>query len=639
MIRSKKFLQNILLILAAGLTYVNIVNNKFVFDDVSTVKKNKIITSLRNLNYLFSENYFKPSGVADFTVSGEASYRPVVTFSYFLDCFFWKKNHIGYHLTNFLLHIMVVIVFFLAFSALFKNRIVVFTASLLYAVHPVLTEAVNCISFREDLLCALFFWLALYLHLTNRPARIKKIFLICLFFLLSVFSKEMGIVFLPAIIIIDYFTAENRLTLSAKKFFRKYFFLFSTVLFYLLIRFFVMKNPYAPPLDYPYKSFFQNAGAMLEIFAHYVQILFYPVNLTVDYTAYFPNIFILKRGLVWAVLLAGLLSVSFFTVFSGRRKNDMPITSVCVILFFLSLMPVSNIIPIKNIIAERYLYLPFGFFSLFFSNLFFSKIYYSGYKKVKFFCLLIITVLYISLTLYSNYSWSNGYLLWKKTLKVNRLSFHAHNNLAGICFDRKMYEAAKYHYSQAIYIRPYDAIPYYNLANTYSAQGNYAEAIDNYKRAARRDSSLIEPYVNLAITYSTIGELDKAESALREALRINNNDSSTHNNLGVVLSKKGLLDQAIREHIIAIKLNQNNKNAYKNLALCFFDKKEYKKAVKVFNKLIALQPDNDYAFFMMGQSFEFLKNNDNARKCYKRALSINPHNKSALERFKYLVNP
>ena len=182
MINLKKFLPFILLILIAGFTYINTINSKFVFDDVSTVKKNKIITSFDNLGYLFSTDYFKPSGVADFTVSGEASYRPVVTFSYFLDHFFWEKHHTGYHLTNFFLHILVVLLFFLFAQTLINNIPVSFAASLFYSIHPVLTEAVNCISFREDLLCALFFWLALYLHLLNQPAKLKRTFFICVFF-------------------------------------------------------------------------------------------------------------------------------------------------------------------------------------------------------------------------------------------------------------------------------------------------------------------------------------------------------------------------------------------------------------------------------------------------------------------------
>ena len=634
MINIKKFLPFILLIFIAGMAYINMLDSKFVFDDVSTVKLNRIITRLDNLSYLFSTDYFKPSGVADFTVSGEASYRPLVTFTYFLDHFFWGKKPVGYHLTNFMLHILVVLSFFLFLQSLIKNRIVAFLSSLLYAIHPVLTEAVNCISFREDLLCALFFWLALYIHLLNRPLQLKKTFLICLAFLLCVFSKEMGIIFLPAVIVIDFFILKKDLRFNFLL--KEYLPLAIATVFYMFIRFHVMKNPYEPPLPHQYKFFYQNTGAMFEIFVYYLKILFYPLNLTLDYSAYFPNVLVIKKSIWCFVFLTSLISVSLCIVFISRRRENIPYKAVSVILFFLSLMPVSNIIPIKNIIAERYLYLPFGFFSLFFANLFFLKS--DCYRRLKILLFLLIPVCYISLTLYLNYTWSDGYLLWKRTLKVNPLSFHAHNNLAGMYFDRNLYEPAKYHYSQAIYIRPFDAIPYYNLANTYSAQGNYVEAIANYKNAARRDRLLIEPYVNMGITYSKMGDYDKAIAAFKQAITVNNRDSSAHNNLGVALSNKGLLDQAIEEHIIAIKLNPDNKNAYKNLALCYFDKRDYHKTLTVMRKLVKIQPDQDENYLLMGQCFEILKNRDNAIKCYKQALTINPDNKMALKRFKDILN-
>ncbi|MCX8036892.1 MAG: hypothetical protein N3D11_07540, partial [Candidatus Sumerlaeia bacterium] len=51
--------------------------NHLVFDDLDTIKNNTAITSLQNLPLLFSRNYFESTG--------EYSYRPVVTLSYFLD--------------------------------------------------------------------------------------------------------------------------------------------------------------------------------------------------------------------------------------------------------------------------------------------------------------------------------------------------------------------------------------------------------------------------------------------------------------------------------------------------------------------------------------------------------------------------
>ena len=95
-----------------------------------------------------------------------------------------------------------------------------------------------------------------------------------------------------------------------------------------------MKNPYAPPLDHQYKSFLENIGAAFDIFIYYVKILFYPVDLTLDYSAHYPNVIVLKRSVLNAIVIMSLITISFYTAFLSRHKKDLPVKSVCIMLFF-----------------------------------------------------------------------------------------------------------------------------------------------------------------------------------------------------------------------------------------------------------------------------------------------------------------
>ncbi|HEC70151.1 MAG TPA: hypothetical protein ENI31_07720, partial [Candidatus Omnitrophica bacterium] len=151
-----------LLIVITFVVYFGSLKNEFVWDDFLVIVNNNFIKSWNNFCQLFNKSYLtSPSQIRYLEVinigSGESSYRPVVTLTYFIDYFFYKLNPWGYHLTNLLLHILNVLLLYFLIRLITQNNIIALLAGLLFAVHPVNTEAVDVITFREDLLCFLFF--------------------------------------------------------------------------------------------------------------------------------------------------------------------------------------------------------------------------------------------------------------------------------------------------------------------------------------------------------------------------------------------------------------------------------------------------------------------------------------------------
>ncbi len=644
MSRTRSLFPFFILILLVLIVFGNTLYNQFVFDDMSTIVNNKIIKDFSHIPVLFLKDYFKPSGTGYFTLSGEGSYRPVVTFTYFIDYALWGLSPFGFHLTNLLLHLVTVLVFYLFAVSLLKNRYAALIAAVLYAVHPVMTETVNCISFREDLLCALFFWLTLSLF--QYPIKQKSIQYLCIILssTLCLFSKEMGITLFPSLIIISYFSQykEN----SWKRFLSfDYIIVFMITGFYFLVRFYAMNNPYGEHVGYPGNSFSINLIVMQQVIARYLRLLFFPFGLTADYADHFPKTQITKGYIIssslYALLFISIIISACFDSIRKKARHSISIPSICIVLFFITLIPVMNVIPIKNIIAERYLYLPFGFFAITIAAGLFIYQSNSKYRYFKY-SFLVITMLFIitlsSLTVSRNYAWSNGYRLWKSTLRINPKSFHAHNNLASIYDENGQLQKAMYHYHKAIEIRPSDAIPYYNLANTLKNRGDLYEAIRYYKKALDKQARFIEPHVNMGLIYAKLGKYDLAEEEFRQAIRIQPNDSSAHNNLGVVLAHHGKLTEAIREHKIALKLDRYNENAYINLSICYMDLKNYPKTLEALQRLLTINPQHTEANFLAGKSFEASGDYQKALKQYQKTLSIDPHHKQAREHLRQILN-
>src|SRR5262245_1504483 len=175
----------VLLAMAAWAVYLNALNNPFVYDDNRTILDNGSIRSLSD-----------PRAI----VLHEAT-RPVVNFSYAIDRALWGSTPFGFHLTNVLLHIVNVLLVFVLVQGLGTGGwglgtgvgtrdqgprtdqgpgtdlgpgtdqergtrdqgleiATAFITAALFAVHPMMTEAVGYISGRSDVLSGTFFLLA-----------------------------------------------------------------------------------------------------------------------------------------------------------------------------------------------------------------------------------------------------------------------------------------------------------------------------------------------------------------------------------------------------------------------------------------------------------------------------------------------
>src|SRR4030067_958019 len=161
----EKYLKHIipvLLILALSFAvYSNSLKNGFVnYDDAWLVLENKKIKelSLESIYKIFSE-------------ATESDYLPLKEISYIIDYHFWKLNPLGFHLTNvFLFMINCLVIYFLIFR-IFEDAIFSLFTSLLFALHPIHTEAVDWVSSRKDVLSGVFFFMSLlfYIISTSNP--------------------------------------------------------------------------------------------------------------------------------------------------------------------------------------------------------------------------------------------------------------------------------------------------------------------------------------------------------------------------------------------------------------------------------------------------------------------------------------
>jgi 4-amino-4-deoxy-L-arabinose transferase-like glycosyltransferase len=129
-------------------------------------------------------------------------YRPVFQIDLIIEYHLFGVHPAGYHLTSLLFHNLSVILVYLFFRKLKLEKVPAFLLSALFAVHPVLSQAVAWIPGRNDILMMIFLLTGIlitinYLKTSGLSAWVGQFIL----FIVALFTKETAVV-TPLIIIV-----------------------------------------------------------------------------------------------------------------------------------------------------------------------------------------------------------------------------------------------------------------------------------------------------------------------------------------------------------------------------------------------------------------------------------------------------
>ena len=153
--------------LAAAALFWNTLECGICYDDEPAIKKNQ---DLRPHATTWLDLFFHDFWGTDITSpSSHKSYRPLTVATFRLNYMLHELQPLGYHLVNVLLHSAVCYLYVLLCGVVFSEVWPALIAGLLFAVHPVHTEAVAGLVGRTELLSGLFFIAA---FLTYRQAAI-----------------------------------------------------------------------------------------------------------------------------------------------------------------------------------------------------------------------------------------------------------------------------------------------------------------------------------------------------------------------------------------------------------------------------------------------------------------------------------
>lgn len=473
---NSKFLYFAIIILLALISfgvYFNALSGDFLIDDQTGIINNEHFHDIKT----YFTKYF--------------SVRPAVLHDILrVACWHFAKDRpYLYHLASISFHIICVILLFILTNILFKNRTLSFLSCLIFAVHPIHTEVISWISGDNYVFSGMFFIASFIFYVKSDKSILNltlSVILFCFCFLAGNAVSTLPLLF----IIYELFfkvKKENRKGIVNLKI----IILFITILISILYIgvFFVARDKFMR-LIFHYRGF-SYLIVVAKAFVYYLKILYMPLARGL-YHPFSYNIINIHQVSPAFFLSLTILIISLAAFF--RYIKRYPAVSFGIAWFFITYAPYSNIIPVCNIISERYLYLPSFGFCLLLAAVFIkawevinrSLSYRRIFRAIAVVTLTLFVGSYAALTIKRNYEYNDIFTYWSTNI----------NNF------------------------PDGYVVYNNLAATYFVQGNYANAI-----AYCWINLLINPaqphvWCNLGMVYHKTGDLNQAKECYLEALKI-----------------------------------------------------------------------------------------------------------------------
>lgn len=582
------------------LIYYKSLFGSFIFDDVIVVLREPLLKKENFIDFL-KELPFKE--------------RPIRLLTFYLDKQIWGLNPFGYRFTNLIIHIANGIVLYFLLQKLSLKKEVAFFATAIFLWHFVNPATVCYVTGRKDLLGFLFSQLSFFALLSFKDKRLRVAFFL-LFYFLAFFTKEMYIT-LP-LIVFAYLYIIQRKSIKVK-----YIILSLTLL--TAMTYFVIKFR-----DVNIGNLYKRLS-IPEYFIGYIRLFFDPTFPKVDYVGYFTEPYTLK-DVNWRIFsIATFIMIFYFWCVYFLKKRDKYL-SFLLTGFFISLLPILQIIQHSESFAEHYFYFPSVFLSVFIAQLFLNLHVRAG-------SLLLIVLLLIMLP----YTYSRTKIFsaedsfWLEAYNRNPKSFRAKQYYGQkLLSENKVREAKKlfeegleetsrlYNFSDLAYTYYYDFLN--DLALCAIAEGDlkkaehyYLKGLETIPESDKKDLFLF----NLSIVYLR-EDRDKAKRFMKETFLKNPRHKEISYLLYDVYWQDGEMKELEKFIDEVLSKNPGNFFALSKKILFYFKRGDKNKGLELYESLKKLSPANYYELNDAAEIEIFLGNYKKAREYLLMALEEKP---------------
>ena len=493
--------------------------------------------------------------------------RPVLMFSYWVNSRISMEDTSSYHLFNILIHALAGIFVFLVIRRLLewagvqassRTPLAAFGA-LLFLLHPLQTESVAYISGRSDALCGMFASASLAAFLYRRTPAISwaGVLPVVLLFGAALLSKEQAVALPVLFVFTDFWWNPEFSFRGARANWRLYTVLALGVAGGVALFWSLIQRSSSAGFSMKDFTWYQYLFTQFRAIFAYVLNFLLPVNLNVDWD--FPiSRSIFEHGAIFG--LAGLLVLA---AAAWRYRRRFPLAGYGFVVFLVLLSPTSSILPIRDPIADRRMYLPIIGLILIAIDLLRRL---KAEPKVLAMGASVLLVAAAVATHARAEVWSSPISLWQDTARRSPNKTRAHFQLAFAYQEEGRSDLAVAEFQKTAELKPPTADLLVDWGLAYDGLHQPEKALEKFHQAAAIDPS--------AHIYTQIGYIHAKRSAWKEAMeafdiaeRLDINFAITYMYKGQVYLATNQPSSAIAEFQHALALDASLGPAREGLAM------------------------------------------------------------------------
>jgi tetratricopeptide (TPR) repeat protein len=599
----------VFLFLLILIIYSNTFHAAWHLDDYQNITQNPHFHKIKNLNV--STLWSSLHSPVNQRIS-----RPVAMLSFAFNWYVGSDHVVSFHMVNLLIHLLTAFFLYLTIVNLLKapnieNRyresagFIALLAAVLWAIHPIQTQAVTYIVQRMACMAAMFYILSLYCFIKGRLEPLKKyrrIFFICcgLSFLLGIGSKENAVTLPIALGLIEVLFFQD---LSDRRM-RKVCFgglLAGAIIIFATGAFiFFNGNPVSLLKGSGFRLFSPIDRLMTEprVIVFYLSQIFYPIisrysiehDIVVSTSLFEP----------WTTLPGIILVFSLIGIgLSQMRKR--PILSFAILFFFLNHLIESTITPLELVFEHRN-YLPsfFLFLPVAVAVKWLLDHYQQRNKCLGFILVSFVTILLMLLgvgTYIRNSAWVSERSLWEDAAKKAPGSNRPLHNLAWTYYERiGEYSTALHLYEEALKRKMNNtgqkSLILNNMASIYFHRGSFHKAAELWQAAVIAYPKYVATKYRLALAREKSGQTQEALVLVDEILSKRPDYMDPLILKGTILLKRGQFDEALSYFKKCLNRNPFEKKALLNIGIAYNLMAQYERAEWYFKILHNRYPED-----------------------------------------------
>jgi len=537
-----------------------------------------------------------------FTTREMANWHPLTWLSHALDCQLFRLNATGHHYTSLLLHAMNALLLFLILQWFtgYTGRSLMVAG--LFALHPLNVESVAWVAERKNVLCMLFFLLALagYGWYVRRPG-VGRYLVVAVLFAAGLMSKPMVITLPLLLLLLDYWplgrmrfagNEESRdpASRSGQPFAASTQTLSRLCLEKIPLLVLSAGSAMITMMAQSVGGAVVSTGEVSPVlrvenaivcYVVYIQKMFWPSHLAPIYP--FPHALP-----IWQVASSAIFLVA--VTWAVLKYRESRYLLVGWFWFLGAMVPMIGLVQVGNqAMADRYAYLPM-------IGLFVMAVWIAGELasvrpiEAKYLVtagLLVLCGLSAVTRMQLPY-WQDGFSLWTHTLAVGPQNFVAENNLGVTLIKHGRRDEAIPHFRTASALEPGDPTSQLNL-------GIYAQEQGDLKQAATRYESVLQLTTNAQLRASAYDNLGSVYFGLRDYTRARQNYES------------------------ALKLNVASPIVFRDMGLIAQKTGDWDHAIYYFARFVAIEP-SDVGYLLLSRALDQGKRDREAKLSYQQAV-------------------